>query len=155
MSAVDCVREHEVVAVVLSGRWPEGCDDELRSHAASCSVCRDVVAIAPVLRQDQKQLADVQVPAAGQIWWKSAIRARAEAARHAARPMVWLQAVAGAGAVGAALAGVSMVWPRLQGVVQLMPFGGGSLQEAMPLLLAVGLGVVAVPIAYFLAVPRD
>lgn len=154
MSVVDCVREHEVVAAVLSGRWPEGCDDELRSHAESCSVCRDVVAIAPVLRLDQKQLADVQVPAAGQIWWKSAIRARAEAARNAARPMVWLQAVAGAGAVGAALAGISMVWPRLEGVVRL-PFGYGSLQEAGPLLLAVGIGIVAAPIAYFLAVPRD
>jgi hypothetical protein len=36
-----------------------------------------------------------------------------------------------------------------------MPFGGASLQEAMPLLLAVGVGVIAAPIAYFLAVPRD
>ena len=97
----------------------------------------------------------MQVPAAGQVWWRAAIRARADAARDAARPMIWLQAVAGAGAAGAALAGVSMVWPRIQGMIRFVPFGDASLQESMPLLLAVAIGVVAAPIAYFLAVPRD
>jgi hypothetical protein len=154
VNTIECTREHEVVAVVLSGRWPAGCDVELREHAEHCGVCRDVIAIAPALRQDQR-LADVHVPAAGQVWWRAAIRARADAARDAARPMIWLQAVAGAGAAGAALAGVSMIWPRIQDVFRYMPFGGASLQEAMPLLLAVGVGVIAAPIAYFLAVPRD
>ena len=154
MSAVECVREHEVVAVVMSGRWPDGCEAELREHASACAVCRDVVAIAPALRDDLRR-ADVQVPAAGQVWWRAAIRARADAARDAARPMVWLQAVTGAGAAGLALAGVSMVWPRIQGVWQSAPFRGGSFEEALPLLLAVGIGIVAAPIAYFLAVPRD
>jgi hypothetical protein len=152
MNAVECPREHEVVAVVLSGRWPEGCDLELRDHVGECSVCRDVVAIAPALRQEQR-LAEVQVPAAGQVWWRSAIRARADAARRAARPMIWLQALAGAGAVGAALAGVGMVWPRLQGTFHFLPFTNASLQE--PLLLLTGIGVIAAPIAYYLALPRD
>ena len=154
MNTIECAREHEVVAVVLSGRWPEGSDRELREHADACPICGDVVAIAPVLRQDQRG-ADVQVPAAGQVWWRAAIRARSDAARDAARPMVWLQAIAGAGAAGAALAGVSMMWPRIQGMFRFAPFGEASLQEAMPLLLAIGIGVVAAPIAYFLAVPRD
>ena len=154
MSPVDCAREHEVVAVVLSGRWPDACDAELREHADVCPVCRDVVAIAPALRHEQR-FADVQVPAAGQIWWRAAIRARADAARNAARPMIWLQAIAGAGAAGAALAGLSIAWPRLQGMFRFVPFGDASFQEALPLLLAVGIGVVAAPIAYFLAVPRD
>ena len=44
---------------------------------------------------------DHAVPAAGQVWWRSAIRARAEASRAAASPMVWLQALTGAGAAGA------------------------------------------------------
>jgi hypothetical protein len=154
VNVIECTREHEVVMVVLSGRWPDGADLELREHAEGCPACRDVVAIAPALRRDQR-LADVQLPAAGQVWWRAAIRARADAARDAARPMIWLQAVAGAGAAGAALAGISMMWPRIQGMVRLVPFGDASLQDAMPLLLAVGLGVVAAPIAYFLAVPRD
>ena len=155
MSAVDCVREHEVVSVVLAGRWPEGCDAELRQHAESCAVCRDVVAIAPALRANQQNTGDVQLPAAGQIWWRSALRARAESARAAARPMVWLQALAGAGATGLALAGVSAVWPRLEGMFSAMPFKDGSLQEALPLLLIAGIGLVAAPIAFYLAVPKD
>jgi hypothetical protein len=36
-----------------------------------------------------------------------------------------------------------------------MPFGQASIQEALPLLLIVGLGLVAAPIAYYLAVPKD
>jgi hypothetical protein len=154
VNAIDCAREHEVVAVVMSGRWPEACDPELREHASACAVCRDVVAIAPALRDDLRR-ADVQVPAAGQVWWRAAIRARADAARDAARPMIWLQALTGAGAAGLALAGVSMLWPRVQGMLQFAPFGGSTFQEALPLVLAVGIGVVAAPIAYFLAVPRD
>ena len=155
MSAVDCRREEAVVALVLSGRWPEGADAELRAHADTCAVCADVIAIAPALRADQLQAGDVQVPAAGQIWWRSAIRARADAARAAARPMVWLQALTGAGAVGIAIAGVSAAWPRLESALRFMPFGEVSMQDALPLLLIAGLGLVAAPIAYYLAVPRD
>jgi hypothetical protein len=156
VNALDCRHEDEVVALVLSRRWPEAADQELRRHAESCAVCRDVVAIAPALRQDTQRLAEIQVPAAGQIWWRSAIRARADAARAAARPMVWLQALTGAGAVGAAVAGVSMMWPRIEGTFRLvMPANGAGLQEALPLLLLAGVGLIAAPIAFYLAVPRD
>ena len=154
MNTVECAREHEVVALVMSGRWPDGCDLELREHASACEVCGDVVAIAPALREDLRR-ADEQVPAAGQVWWRAAIRARADAARDAARPMIWLQALTGAGAAGLALAGASMLWPSVQGMLQSAPFGGGTFQEALPLVLAGGIGVIAAPIAYFRAVPRD
>ena len=154
MSVIDCGREHEVVAAVFSGRWPDACETELREHAGECPVCRDVVAIAPALRQEHR-LADVQIPAAGQVWWRAAIRARGEAARAAARPMVWLQAVAGAGAFGVAVAGIATVWPRIEGVFRVMPFANASLSEALPLLVTIAAGVVAAPIAYYLAVPRD
>jgi hypothetical protein len=100
----------------------------------------------------------VHVPAAGQIWWRSAIRARAESAHAATRPMVWLQALTGAGAVGLACGGLTMVWPRLQEIVaQATPSMGSSMLAALPpaMLLAIGAGVLAAPIAYYLAVPRD
>jgi hypothetical protein len=155
VSAVDCRQEEAVVALVLSGRWPDEADAELRAHAEACPVCADVIAIAPALRADQLQVGDVQVPAAGQIWWRSAIRARADAARAAARPMVWLQALTGAGAVGIAVASMSAAWPRIESALQFMPFSQASFQDALPLLLIAGLGLVAAPIAYYLAVPRD
>jgi hypothetical protein len=156
VNAIDCAREDEVVALVLSGRWPDNADEDLCRHAESCPVCGDVIAIASALRQDLQRVSDVQVPAAGQIWWRSAIRARADAARAAARPMVWLQALTGAGAVGAALAGISLAWPRIEGTFHLViPSNSAWLQEALPLLLVAGIGLIAAPIAYYLAVPKD
>ena len=101
---------------------------------------------------------DVHVPAAGQIWWRSAIRARAESAHTAARPMVWLHALTGAGTVGMALGGLTTAWPWLQETMrQVIPSIAPSFVTAMPvsLLLAVSAALVAAPIAFYLAVPRD
>ena len=154
MSAIDCTWEEQVVRVVLSGGWPEKADPDLRAHVNRCEVCRDVVAIAPALRADQRLVGSVQVPAAGQIWWRAAIRARADAARAAARPMVWLQALTGAGAAGLAIAGVSTAWPRVESAWQLMPFST-SFREGLPLLLVAGVGLLAAPLVYYLAMPRD
>jgi hypothetical protein len=155
VNAIECAREHEVVAAVMSGRWPHGCDEELRAHAGACEVCADVVAIADVLKQDQAAMQDVPLPAAGQVWWRSAIRARADAARAAARPVVWLQALTGAGAAGLALAGITAFWPRVEGAMKLLSINPSMLQEALPLLLLAGVGVMAAPIVFYFAVPRD
>ena len=101
---------------------------------------------------------DVRLPAAGQIWWRAAIRARAEKAHAAARPMIWLQALTGAAAVGLLFALMSMAWPRLQGAMRAVAPGmAGSFLESLslPLLLALGAGILAAPIAFYFAVPRD
>lgn len=101
---------------------------------------------------------DAQVPAAGQVWWRSALRARTESAHAAARPMVWLQALTCAAAVGLAVAGVAAIWPRFQELVrEVVPGVSGSFVASLPLplLLAAGVGIIAAPIAFYLAVPRD
>jgi hypothetical protein len=121
----------------------------------SCAVCRDGVAIATALRNDRGLLDDAAVPAAGQIWWRSAIRARAEAAHAAARPMVWLQAISGAAAAGVVAAGVTALWPQVEATVgRLMPLAL-AWHDSLPLILAIGAGIVAAPIAFYLAVPKD
>jgi hypothetical protein len=156
MSAMGCAREHDVVTLVLSGRWPEGADGSLVTHSESCATCAEVVAIASMLRVEKDQLNQVSIPAAGQVWWRSALRARADAVRAAERPMVWLQAVTGAGAVGAVLAGVSVLWPRLAGTVhQVVSSNTASMQGVLPLLFIAAIGIVAAPIAFYLAVPKD
>ncbi|HTM03915.1 MAG TPA: hypothetical protein VL173_10460 [Vicinamibacterales bacterium] len=156
MSAMPCAREHDVMTLVLSGRWPESADASLVTHAETCATCAEVVAIASMLRVEKDQLNQLSIPAAGQVWWRSALRARADAARAAERPMIWLQAVTGAGAVGAVLAGLTMLWPRLAGTVHLvLTSNGASMQEVLPLLLIAGIGIVAAPIAFYLAVPKD
>lgn len=156
MSGVPCGKEHDVVTLVLLGRWPESADASLVTHAETCATCAEVVAIASMLRIEKDRLNQVSIPAAGQVWWRSALRARTEAARAAERPMIWLQAVTGAGAIGAVLAGVSALWPRLAGTVhQVVSSNTASMQGVLPLLLIAGIGIVAAPIAFYLAVPKD
>ena len=112
-----CIHEDEVVAAVLSHRW-DAADEGLKRHAADCEICQDVVAVAGLLSADQERSRyEVRVPAAGQVWWRSAVRARLEAAQAATRPLTWVHGIAGACAVGLAWALVGMVWPSIRMIV--------------------------------------
>lgn len=109
----DCPREVALVRAVLNGRF-DGYDDEMRAHAEQCEPCRDAIVLTRILRADRDAaLADIHVPAAGQIWWRAAIRARLEATTAAARPITWAHAVAGACAAGFTVGIVSLAGPTL------------------------------------------
>jgi len=113
MSSIECVHEHRIVSAVLSGGWP-GTDDELAAHAAQCGICREVAEVAVVLRADHDRArGDVHVPVAGQVWWRSAVRARLESTQAATRPMTWLHGVTAAMTVGVMLAALGLAWPSL------------------------------------------
>jgi len=108
----DCPREFDVVQAVFAGRL-DG-DDEMRAHARACDTCGDALLLASVLRADRDAaLGDVHVPAAGQIWWRAAIRARLEATTAAARPMTWAHGVAGACATGLTIGIIGLARPTL------------------------------------------
>jgi hypothetical protein len=110
----ECPREEQVVKAVLSGAWPEMTDQELTIHAAQCDICGEVATVATLLRQENERARrDVQVPAAGQVWWRAAIRARLEATQAATQPMTWLHGITAACTVGAALAILSITWPSI------------------------------------------
>ena len=116
-----CPHEQAVVNAVLAGAWPHRCDDRLVSHAAECDVCREVSSVAVLLRDDlESSRIDVHVPAAGQVWWRAAVRARLESTQAAARPMTWMHAITGAVVVGALLAALTAVWPKLPAVLNLV-----------------------------------
>lgn len=112
-SSIECIHEHRIVSAVLSGTWP-GADEELATHAAQCGICREVVEVAVVLRADHDRArGDVQVPVAGQVWWRSAVRARLETTQAATRPMTWLHGVTAAITIGVMLALLGTVWPAM------------------------------------------
>ena len=114
MSRTECAREAVVVEAVVSGRWPERCDEDLVAHARSCEVCRDVAALALLMHDDHERgRYEVHVPAAGQVWWRAAIRARLESTQTAMRPMTWMHAVTAAVTIGLLLAAVTAAWPWL------------------------------------------
>jgi hypothetical protein len=167
MSVQDCRHEHDVVAAVLSGRWPHGCDEALRAHVAACSACAGVTTIAALLREDEAaSLSDVRVPAAGQVWWRAAVRARVEAAHTASRPITWMQGLAAAAIAGLAIALFSVVWPFLRqgaslatsavasmapGASEVAPLFAAAVQQALPLLVFAGIFVIVTPIALYFA----
>jgi hypothetical protein len=166
MNAGECPREHEVVSAVLLRRWPHGCDEDLRAHAAECAVCQETVTVAALLHEDgQAERREVQVPAAGQVWWRAAIRARVEAVQAAERPMTWLHGVAGACAVGivAALAGAA--WPLVAtwfserswslSVGAIGALVVSLLQRSLPLVILAAAFVILAPIAIYFAMSDE
>ena len=177
MTPRTCAHESEVVAAVLGRRWPEACDESLRAHAEACEVCREVVEVAALLREDYDEAReaianrDVPLPSAGQIWWRAAVKARIEATEAAARPLVWGYGVAAACAVALALAGASVVWPsvlpafdRLASLADWMPAVPVSsatsavmtvLKAQLPIVVGVAAFLVAVPVALYLALRED
>ena len=132
MSRSECVHEPLVVEAVVSGRWPERVDDALVAHAGECEVCSDVAALALLIHDDhERSRFEVQVPAAGQVWWRSAVRARLESTEVAMRPMTVMHAVTAAITVGILLAAVTVAWPMLPPLSdQLWAWAVGYVQNA-------------------------
>ena len=167
---LECAREQDVVSAVLSGTWPGRCDESLVTHAASCQVCRDVATVSLLLREDlDHSRIDVRVPAAGQVWWRAAVRARLESTQAAARPMTWMHAITGAIALGALLAVLTAVWPMVPGAwstvrtvaVDVASSGEVTTAIADGLVRSVMIGLVAAallvlaPLAVYFALSRD
>jgi len=171
MTPTECLHEQAVLDRVLAGRWPQDGDDELRRHADSCAACRDAASIAVLLRDDHDMaMRTVQVPAAGQVWWRAAVRARFEATHAAARPMAWAYGVAAAAATGLATAIVRLAWPQLResarwattfvGDVEprtadVVALVGSAVQVSVPLALAAALCLVIAPLAVYFVLLDD
>ena len=166
--------EHEVALTqaVLSRQWPDACDAALREHAKACEVCAEVVDVAALLREDydeaRKEIAQrhVPLPSAGQIWWRAAVRARADAARAAARPLVWGYGIAAACAIGLIVAGLSIVWPSMAPALSYMGAFTARMAPAadmvlamvraqMPIVIGVVAFLIATPIALYYALREE
>ena len=171
MKPVDCRREPEVLAAVMSRRWPDRCDDELRHHVAGCEMCRDVAAVAMAFSQEQDASDDTLrdapgPPSAAHMWWRLQMRARQDAARAVRKPMVVAQGLVAAGIAGFAAAAVGMGWAAsawswsdAARLLQPAPDGAvGSLlglvadpTHAALALVAIATGLVMMPVAVYLA----
>jgi hypothetical protein len=122
MAPVECVHESDVLMMVTTGRWPDRAPAELREHAASCEVCRDLAVIAVAIEADAAAGPTPSIPSAGTVWWRAQLRARQEAARVVVRPITAAQALSLAALFGLAGAvfGATASW--FQGAVRW--FGG-------------------------------
>jgi hypothetical protein len=124
-----CPHEDDVLQLVSIGQWPERADAALVAHAASCPVCADLaIAASAMIELRDDEAAAVAVPDASLVWYRAQMRARADAARQATRPVFVAQIVAAAcvGAiaviwVSSGATGLSTFWQWLVGLVPSAP----------------------------------
>ena len=159
---ISCAREDDVLMMISTGRWPDGAPVELRAHAETCQVCRELgLAAAGIVLESEA--AAPALPSAGTVWWKAQLRARQEDARQVSRPMTAVQLIAFSALVGVtgAVFGATTEWFQrsLKSVGTLVAgfFGGVSVPSVPSLpedlssvpvgywiiLLVVGVGLVA------------
>lgn len=151
----ECLQEQETLSMVQAGRWPDGCDDAMRTHAAACSTCGDVVRVGSLIAADyQASVRVAHVPASGLVWWRMQRRARQEAVRTASRVITIVQAIAVA-------AGVAVAMGILAATSHAFSFAPAELsrmvlaQWGIPLLIALASWLALAPVAVYLAVSKD
>lgn len=185
MSAFECPRESDVVAAVLSqslentefrpglhqGRQGRADEDDLAAHASGCGVCREAATVARLVHEDAiAARRSLQVPSAGQVWWRAAIRARVDLAQQVERPLAWVHGLAGACAAGLIATAAGVAWPSIErGTAWVaaqswtVPAPAAdtarhaieALQRGLPLALVATVFVILAPIAIYLAVSDD
>jgi hypothetical protein len=162
----ECPREQEVVQAVLAGAWSTVDDQDLKAHTAECASCAEIATIAALMRDDNDHARrNVRVPAAGQVWWRAAVRARLEKTQAATQPITWMHGITAAVTIGILLAAVSFAWPALtsnvigfrEAFAWVLPSGEvttaiiGAFRQSLTLALIVTACLVLAPIALYFA----
>lgn len=169
MTTVECPREQDVVDALVSSRWPDRCDADLRRHAERCRVCADLVEIVNPLRDDMDTAwRQARIPSSAVMWWRAQMRARQEAAVQAARPVTIAYGVGAVAAAAIAIALLVAMAPWLQarlagvddGVVGAVWSGSGegsfvARSWLVTMVLLAGIGLVLTPVAAYLALSDD
>jgi hypothetical protein len=155
MKRNDCPLEQETLAIVHTGRWPDGCDEVSRAHIAGCTTCGDIVHVASLVANDyQATLRTAHVPNSGLIWWRMQRRQRQEAVRTASRVITIVQAIAVA-------AGVAVAIGIIAATSRAFAFAPSDISRAIltqwgiPLLIAFAAWLALAPVAVYLAVSKD
>jgi hypothetical protein len=166
-----CPREIDVVASILDRHATRIDDGLLAAHIESCEICRDVAVLTRLMSTDHDHAhREVRVPAAGQVWWRAAIRARLEAVHAAARPLTWSHGIAAACTLGLVVAIGGLVWPVVREAagrilalaVDVAPLGAAaaalvttSLHGSAALTLVAAACVLLAPVALYLALADE
>lgn len=154
MKPTECMRELEVMEMVACGRWADRCPEELRAHVSMCEICSDVLDVALAFHEDREAHGNVQIPAAGLVWWRAELRARQEAMRKVSRPMTVVQAFGAAAGVGAAAALLSLAWPWLRALVMPDLSTLSFAQWGIVIVIAFAVIVIA-PVAMYFVLSDD
>ena len=78
---------------------------------SDCPHCREAARLAALVREDfMRAQQEAQLPTPEIVWWRAQTRARQEAARVAARPIFFTQALAFAALIGLLLLLFGLIW---------------------------------------------
>ena len=122
---------------------------------ADCPQCGPLVQLAQQIREEfEHTTRAARVPTPEIVWWRAQMRAREEAARKAARPILFTQAIAIAALIGllVSVAG-RLTLPAISFAAE-MP----SLSAGLPLLyivVAATFCLLITPLAVYLALARE
>jgi hypothetical protein len=89
MSLRSCPHETDVLDLVAIDQWPQRAEATLQAHVASCPLCAEVASIATAVREWGTAEDIPRMPESSVVWHRAQVRARAQAAHAAFRP-VWL-----------------------------------------------------------------
>ena len=119
-----------------------------------CPECGPLVALADQIRREFAQTQQhAHVPTPEIVWWRAQMRAREEAARTAARPIVFTQALAVAALIGLLVSVVGrltlpvMSWAGVPELLTALPI--------LPIAIAAGCWLIIAPAALYFAFSRD
>jgi hypothetical protein len=119
MNLQHCEKEALVIKAAQRGYWEE----DLRAHAAECSVCSDAALAAQFLQEMQHDgLAEVRLPSAGWMWWRAQLMAKRDAAERATQPITLVEQMAGAYAALSIIGVLIWQWHAIRAWVA--SFGG-------------------------------
>jgi hypothetical protein len=121
---------------------------------AECPQCGPLVALAEQIRAEFEHTArSAQVPTAEIIWWRAQMRARQDAARRAARPIVFAQALAVAALIGLLVSVAGRLTLPALTFVELSPLSISL--PAFYIVIASACCLLLAPLAVFFALARD
>jgi hypothetical protein len=125
--------------------------------------------VIEILREDQAlAVRDIQLPLAGQVWWRAAVRARAEASSAAVRPLTWVHGIGAACVIGLIAGSAHYAWRFVADArewvisIALLIDPAGTMvadllaaaEARLPVIVAVLASLVLAPVALYFAL-RD
>ena len=121
---------------------------------AECPECGPLVVLAQQIRQEfEHTTRTARVPTPEIIWWRAQMRARQEAARKAARPILLTQALAMAALIGLLVSVAGRLTLPALSFAGLTPLSVGT--PFLYIVIAAASCLLIAPLAVYLALARD
>jgi len=119
-----------------------------------CPECGPLVALAEQIRREfEHTQQQARVPTPEIVWWRAQMRAREEAARTAARPILFTQALAMAALIGLLVSVAGRLTLPAFSFVEMSPLSVGM--PFLYLVIAAAFCLLIAPLAVYFALARD